>query len=258
MAEKTKIDLDELRKSLKDLEFEENEISDILQKAEQENEELDQKPEPKEKEKPSEPKEKEDTETIDEQAQEVKKAYDEIKSMKDKLDKSMEEFLNRFGSAPGIPTPSTDLAAKGAEPIQKSEVNDFEKAFGAKVDSIEKSFGDFMLSQNKVNEDLVKSLENINGTVQAIASAPNPLKGIYGTYGILEKGEEKTKDGKRVISLTNKDAANAEFFKAIDSIDNEDDKQTIRDMVSSFNVSGKLNPVGLNIVKKALDIDFEK
>lgn len=262
MVKKDKIDIDELKKSLEELQFGEAEVASIVEKAIKENaSEEDNDDEEVEKPKADEPK-GDDTKTIDEEdndkaQSEMKKAFDKVMSAKTEFDKSMEEFLNKFGSVPGMPTPDTDFAKKkDGEPIQKAFGDDFEKAFGEKFDTIMKGFE----NQTTVNNELIKSIAEVRETVNAIAETPNPLKGIFGNYGqnILEKGEKTNSDGKRVVSLRNKDAASAEFFKAIDVTENEQDKQIIRDMVSSFNISGQLNPVGLNIVKKALDIDFEK
>ena len=257
MEDTGKMDKDDLIKSLQDLEFSQAEIDDIVSKAEKED-----------KFESKEPKEKpEDEKTIDEEAEDkavaendndMKKSYDKIMSMKGDLDKSMTDFLNKYGNAPGIKTPDTDIEkVKAIEvDIEKSEVNSFEKAFGDKFDSIQKS----LESQSTLNEEIVKSLQKMNETVNAIAEAPNPLKGIFGNYrgNLLEKGEKLDQDGRKVISLRNKDAALEEFQKAIDKVDNEQDKQIVRNLISDFNIANKTNQTGLNIVKKALNIDIEK
>ena len=245
-----KMDRDELIKSLADFDFSQEEIDAILEKGEKE-----EKFAPKEK--------TEDEKTIDEEAKEkagnkdeMKKAYDKVMSMKEDLDKSMTDFLNKYGNAPGIKTPDTDIekVKSEKEDIQKSEINDFEKAFGDKFDTITKS----LENQSLINDELVKSLQKINSTVNAIAEAPNPFKGLFGNYkgSLVEKGISDT--GKRIVSLRDKDQALEEFQKAVDKVENETDKQIVRNLISDFNISNKTNAVGLNIVKKALDIDIEK
>jgi len=256
MEDQDKMDKDELIKSLVEVGFSESEIDGIIEKAEKED-----KFTPKEK--------TADEKTIDEEAEEkavnkesdsddMKKSYDKVMSMKSELDKSMADFLNKYGSAAGIKTPDTDIEKVKSEKgdIQKSEVNDFEKAFGSKLDDIQKSFD----GQSKINEEFLKSLQGIKETVNAIAETPNPFKGIFGNYkgNLLEKGEKLNDNGKRVISLRNKDQATEEFQKAVDLIENEADKQVVRNMISDFTITNKTNATGLNIVKKALDIDIEK
>lgn len=246
-----KIDKEELVKSLIDLEFSQEEIDKIVEKAEKDEKfTAEDKPEA--------------NKTVDELAEEkavdkddMKKAYDKVCSMKEDLDKSMTDFLNKYGNAPGIKTPDTNIETVKSEKedIQKSEINDFEKAFGDKFDSISKS----LENQSLINDELVKSLQKINETVNAIAETPNPFKGVFGNYkgSILEKGEN-SEGGKRVLSLRDKDQAIEEFQKAIDKVENEQDKQIVRDLLSDFTISNKANATGLNIVKKALNIDIEK
>lgn len=250
---------DELEKSLRDLDFTPEEITSIIEKAEKEG-----KFQPKEEEK------EEDEKTIDEEkaqegkeetekgydADEMKKAYGEVMAAKSAFDKAMDGFLDKFGSVPGFTAP-TDFVKKSEEAeIEKSGVNDFEKAFGSRFDEILKGFE----SQTKVNDQLQKSLEEVSKAVEQIATAPNPLKGLFGNYrgSVIEKGERTDEDGKTVYSLGNKELVTEQFEKAIDKVENEADKQVIRDMISSYTISNNISPKGLNIVKKALNIDFEK
>ena len=246
------IDKDELRKSLTELEFSDAEIKDILQKAEKD--EKDDETVDEIAAKDAEGKETKVSETDD-----MKKAYEDILNKKKDIDKSMTDFLNKYGNAPGIKTPDTDLEKVKAEnyELNKSEVNGFEKAFGSKFESIEKGFSE----QSKINEEIMKSLQGITTTVQAIADAPNPLKSLLGNYNrnILEKGEKTNKDGKRVLSYTqNKEAVLDEFAKAVDKVENEDDKQKIRNMISTLSISNRVSAEGIDIVNKALDIDIIK
>lgn len=250
---------DELEKSLRDLDFSPEEITSIIEKAEKEG-----KFQPKEEEK------KEDEKTIDEKdaqegkeetekgydADEMKKAYGEVMSAKSAFDKAMDGFLNKFGSVPGLTTP-TDFVKKSEETeIEKSEVNSFEKAFGDRFDQILKGFE----NQTEVNDQLQKSIQEVKNTVEQIAQTPNPLKGLFGNYrnNVIEKGERTDEEGKTVYSLSNKELVTEQFEKAIDKVENEGDKQVIRDMISSYTISNNIIPKGLNIVKKALNIDFEK
>lgn len=254
-------DKEDLIKSLQELEFTPEEIDNIIIKAEKENKfeaETDDKGKEKEGE---EGKEKEDK-TVDEEAaekagdkEEMQKAIDKIVSLKNEIDKSMTNFLNMFGNIPGVITP-TDFTKKGLEDeFNKSEKDFFEKAFGDKFNVIEKGLED----QNKINQEFLKSLQNIHETVNAIAQAPNPYKSVMGNYrnNLLEKGE-KSENGKKIISLSNKPLVEGILEKAINTVDNEQDKQIIRDTLSDYSIANKLRPEGFNIVKKALDIDFEK
>lgn len=249
---------DELEKSLRDLDFTPEEITSIIEKAEKEG-----KFQPKEEEK------KEDEKTIDEEdaakggeetekgydADEMKKAYGDVMAAKSAFDKAMDGFLNKFGSVPGLTTP-TDFVKKSEDAeIEKSEVNNFEKAFGDRFDQILKGF----VTQTEVNNQLQKSIQEVSIAVEQIATAPNPLKGLFGNYkgNVIEKGERE-EDGKTIYSLGNKELVTEQFEKAIDKVENEGDKQVIRDMISSYTISNNISPKGLNIVKKALNIDFEK
>lgn len=257
MSEKDLINKDEFIKSLTDLEFSPEEITEIVEKAEKEgkfapkDDEPVEKPEDykEEKAEKEEPEEKEDKD-------EMKKAYDKIMSMKDELDKSMTDFLDKFGKVPGLPTPT--------EFVKKSEDNDIEKSFDSKFDVIEKAFsGKFdeiskaFTEQAEVNSEILKSLKSMNDTVNAIAETPNPYKGLFGSYrnSVIEKGG---KGDENVVSLRDKNEVISTFEKAIDRVENEKDKNAIRDMISTFTISGLTNPTGLDIVKKALNIDFEK
>jgi len=258
---------DELEKSLRDLDFTPEEITSIIEKAEKEG-----KFQPKEEEK------KEDEKTIDEEdaakggeetekgydADEMKKAYGDVMAAKTAFDSSLAQFLDKFGSVPGFTKPA-DFMKKAEEAeieksekteVEKSEVNDFEKAFGSRFDEILKGF----VTQTEVNNQLQKSIQEVSIAVEQIATAPNPLKGLFGNYrgSVIEKGERTDDDGKTVYSLGNKELVTEQFEKAIDKVENEGDKQVIRDMISSYTISNNISPKGLNIVKKALNIDFEK
>jgi hypothetical protein len=248
------LDKEDLRKSLLDF-FTEDEADEMLEKAEKEG-----KFEVKDDE--SGDKTPEDEETVDQKAvkegvkdDEVKKAYDKIMSAKADLDKSMTDFLDKFGSMPGVKTPDSDFTEKSEEDtLEKSEVNDFEKAFGSKFDSIEKGFE----TQNKVNEKILKSIQGLSHTVNQIAETPNPFKALTKSYGFIEKGEKTNEGGQKVVNLNNKEVVISEIEKSLDKIENEQDNQLVRNMLSDYSISNKLNPTGLNIVKKALNIDFEK
>jgi len=253
-----KLDKDELIKSLTELGFEQSEIDEVILKGEKEDK--------------FSPKKEEDEETIDEaeaesaekkdgkeDADDMKKSYDKIMNMKSEIDKSMADFLEKYGCAPGIKTPDTDLekVKSEKEDIQKSEANDFEKAFGSKFETIEKGLSD----QSKINDEFLKSLQNISETVKAIAETPNPFKGVFGNYkgNILEKGEKVDANGKRILSLSrDKETVLDEFAKAVDKVDNEQDKQLIRDAISTLNISNRVSPQSIEIVKSTLNIDIEK
>lgn len=250
-----KLNKDELIKSLQDLEFSEEEISDIVSKAEKEDKlsKEDEKPvtDPKEYEGDDDKKE-EDTE---EDKDDMKKAYDKIMSMKEDIDKSMTAFLDKFGKVPGLTTP-TDF-------VKKSEEVEIEKSLDSKPDVIEKAFGDKFTEiskafseQAEVNSEILKSLKEMHSTVNAIAETPNPYKGLFGSYrnSIIEKGGKD----ENVVSLRDKNEVIDAFEKAINKVSDEKDKNLIRDMISTFTISGITSPTGLDIVKKALNIDFEK
>ena len=248
-----KLDKNELVKNLQGLDFSEEEISDIIKKGEKEG-----NFKPKEKE--------EDTETVDEAAaesakkkdgeEEIKKAYDKIVSMKADIDKAMGDFLNMFGNVPGLTTPTEFVKKAIEDDLEKSQVNDIEKAFGEKIDNILKGFE----KQTEINEELTKALGEIQGTVEKIASSDKMFKSVFGNYtgNVIEKGEKIDGDGKTVYNLGNKNACNDQFAKSMEKIENEEDKQVVRDLISTFNISGFTSDRGLNIVKKALNIDFEK
>ena len=266
--EKDKLNKDELVKSLQDLEFTQEEIDTIISKAEKDgkiasgDDEVVEKPEDYDKE-------------------EMKKAYDKVMSMKDELDKSMTDFLDKYGSVPGFTKPTDDVAKKSVEAdIEKSEEkeekkeevieksmetegnDDLMKSFDSKFEDIQKSFVDKFEEQGKINEQILKSLTEVSATVKEIAETPNPMKGLFGSYKdlLLEKGGDKTnEDGQKVYSLSkDKSSVVDAFEKAIDKVENEKDKSLIRDMISTYTINKSVNDTGLNIVKKALNIDFEK
>jgi len=235
-------EIDELRKSLTDLEFSKKEVNEMISKAEDEEEEVE---------------EEIDEDEGKENEEEMSKAYDNIMKMKTDLDKAMDSFLDRFGKVPGFKTPDFDVKNKGVEnDIEKAIDNDIQKAFDSRFDSIEKSFD----AQKQFNETIQKSLETISETVQKIAEAPNPLKSLLGNYSnsIIEKGEKLNDEGKQVINLNNKKAVQDILLKSLDVVKEEDQKEAIRDEISNFTVVNKLNPKTLNIVKKAMNVDFEK
>jgi len=254
---------DELTKSLQDFDFSEEEIASILEKAEKEGK-----------------LEVRDKEVVDDSGEydkeEMKKAYDGVMKAKAEFDKSMSDFLDKFGNVPGLKTPddftkkSEDDELEKAEDfeiekadedeLEKAEEDFIQKAFGEKVDGIEKSISSYFENQNKVNEELMKSLTKLNEDVTAIAETPNPLKSLLGSYGnlVIEKGIKMKDDGTEVYNLRNKSGVTEAFEKSLDKIDNEKDKQVVRDMISTYTISGVTSETGLNIVKKALNIDFEK
>lgn len=254
------MDKDELIKALQELEIGQSEIDEIILKAEKDGKfKIEDK--------------KEDEKTIDEVAadqaenkedapdkDDMKKAFDKIMSAKADIDKSMNDFLNKYGNAPGIKTPDTDIETVKSEKedIQKSEVNDFEKAFGNLQATIEKSFNDRFETQTKVNEELVKSLQNINQTVEKIAQTPLTYKSMFDyNKSILEKGE-KDSNGKTIVSLRDKESVIDYMEKSIDKVDNEKDKQLIRDNISNYSIANKISPEGIQIVSKAMNIDIVK
>jgi hypothetical protein len=252
------LEKDDLIKSLQDLNFTQEQIDAVIEKGEKEG-----------KFAPAAvPEKKEDEKTVDEIAAEknekkedelddkndMKKAFDKIMSMKGELDKSMTEFLDKFGKIPGVPTP-TDFTNKSVdEDIQKSFVDNIEKSFSGKFDEISKGFE----AQGKINEQLLKSLETINENVNKIAEAPNPFRTLLHNYSgdLINKSNDV--DGKRVISLKNKNLVADLFEKAIDKVENEQDKDILRSAQSDYIIANQYNAEGFNIVKKALDIDFEK
>ncbi len=238
----------ELKKSLVELDFSEEEIASIIEKAEKDGK-LEEVSDDKVVDKPD-----------DYDGDDMKKSYDKVMSAKAEFDKSMSEFLDKFGKVPGFEKPTNSVDKSVNEDINKSMINDFEKSFGDKFGLIEKSLTDFFSNQGEINEKLSKSLDKLSEDVQAIAEAPNPLKGIFGSYknSVIEKGIKTDEDGKAVYSLKDKPAVIDSFEKSLDKIENEKDKQVVRDMISSYTISGKVSETGLNIVKKALDIDFEK
>lgn len=230
-------EIDELRKSLKDLEFSDEEIEAMVEKAEQAEIEKAEKIEDEDEEEVDESDEKEE---VDED--EMKKAMDTIKSMKTELDKAMDSFLDRFGKVPGFTTPNFDVKNKSIET------------------DIEKSFHKSFEAQTEVNSEIRKSLDELKGMVEKIAEAPNPLKSLFGDYqrNVIEKGEKFDDEGKQIVSLNNKKAVQDTLLKSLDVVKEADHIQLIRDEISNFTVTNKLNPKTLNIVKKALNVEFEK
>lgn len=255
MANKVKFseeEIEDLRKSLKDLEFSNEEIEEMVNKAVQmdisksEDESEEEEEEGKEKESDEE---NEGSET-EEDENEMKKAFDDIKKMKSELDKAMDTFLDRFGNVPGFNKPDFDIKNKGID-------NDIEKAFGSeKLNMIEKSFE----KQEEVNSNILKSLDALKESVNQIANAPNPLKSLLGDYSgsIIQKGERTDENGKSVINVSNKKAVQEVLLKSLDVLKEEDHKQLVRDEISNFTVVNKLNPKTLNIVSKAMNVEFEK
>ena len=247
-----KPDRDELIKSLQELEFSEEEIAIVIEKAEKDGKFV------KDDEPVDDPEEYDEPEEKEKDDEEVKKAYDKIMSMKDELDKSMTAFLDKYGNVPNLKKPTSSVEAIKSEKtdIEKAEVVDIEKAFGDRFDTIIKSFE----SQSKFNDELQKSIGDLKEEVEKIANTPNPFKGLFGSYknSIIEKGEKTNEEGQPVYSLKDKSAVTEVFEKAIDKVSDEKDKSLIRNMISDYTISNKTNDTGLNIVKKALNIDFEK
>lgn len=259
MNTKGLINKDELIKSLTDLEFSVEDINEIVEKAEKEG-----KLAPADDNVVKEGAEYEAAEKEKTDKEEVKKAFDKIMSMKDELDKSIADFTCKYGEMPGFEKPKTEpvVVTEKAETdeLEKAEKDAFEKALGGRFEVIEKAFEDRFTAQQKINEELLKSLSGIQSTVQQIAETPNPLKGLFGSYGnaIIEKGGKSNEDGQTVYSLRDKKSVIGVFEKSIDKISNEADRQIVNNMISSYTISGLTNDTGLDIVKKALNVDFEK
>ena len=228
-------EIDELKKSLADLEFSEDEINQMISKAESEEIEEEEEEEPSE--------------------DEMQKAYDNIMKMKTDLDNTLKSFLDKFGKVPGFKAPDFDVKNKSVgNDIEKSVKEDISKAFTGNFDMIQKSFE----IQKEFNDDIMKSLNNISETVQKIAEAPNPFKSILGNYSVIEKGEKFSDDGKQVISLKDKKRVQDTLLKSLDVLKEEHQVQAIRDEISNFTVTNKLNQKSLDIVSKALNVEFEK
>lgn len=234
-------DIDELRKSLTDLEFSNDEINEIISKAEDEEVEVEDEEEKEENNK----------------SEEMSKAYTDIMKMKTDLDKAMDSFLDRFGNVPGFKKPDFDVKNKSVEvDIEKSEKEDIMKGIMDNFSSIQ----DTINSQKEFNDEIKKSLESISETVQKIAEAPNPFKALLGNYSnsIIQKGESVDSEGKTIINVRNKKAVQDILLKSLDKITEEDHKTAVRDEISNFTVTNKLNPKTLDIVKKAMNVEFEK
>lgn len=243
-----KEDKDELIKSLEGL-FTEEEIQALIEKAEIEGKFEDKDDDDDEKEKKDG-----DDKTVDEEAQEnMKKAYDEIMSKKSELDKSIDAFCDKFGNVPGFTKPTDFFVKKSEETdIEKSEKVDIEKAFDSKFDEIQKSFD----NQLKEIDELKKSMEVLVEDVKKFAEAPNPLKSLMGKYQFIEKGDKDDKDN---LSLSKDKSKVIDLFvKSLDKIEDIEDQGLVRNMISDYTISNKTNTTGLNIVKKAMNIDFEK
>lgn len=224
-------EIKELKKSLTDLEFSEEEIKDMISKAEEEEIE-------------------EETEE-----EEMKKAYDSIMKMKSVLKTAMDSFLDRFGNVPGFHAPNFDIKDKSVvNDIEKSFSDDIVKGFSLQFDDLKKSIE----SQLTFNETIQKSIDSINETVNKIAETPNPFKSLMGSYGIIEKGDKMSEDGKKIISLKDKRGVQDILLKSLSVIKEEDKIQKIRDEISNFTVTNKLNPKSLDIVSKAMNVEFEK
>lgn len=246
-----KEEIEDLRKALTDLNFSQEEIDGMISKAEKENELEDEKSE-------------EDKKTVDQEEQEegkedeMKKAYNKVMDMKTELDKAIDVFFDKFGNIPGFTKPDDPFKTKSLEnDIEKAEVVDIQKSF----DSIQKSFNNVIekafASQNTVIDELKKSIEDIKGDVAKVAEAPNPLKSLLGRYNYIEKGERE--DGKKALSLSGERYKVLEVFeKSLSKIENEEDQSVVRNMISDFTIAKKTNKTGLDIVSKAMEIDFEK
>lgn len=243
-------EIEDLRKALTDLDFSQEEIESMISKAEKEEEIKDEKSE-------------EDKKTVDQENQEdseeeVKKAFSKVMDMKTELDKAMDSFFDKYGSVPGFSKPEDPFCMKAIEnDIEKAEVVDFQKSF----DTIQKGFTDMIekafSEQSVVIDDLKKSLDTVKEDIKKVAEAPNPFKSLTGRYQFLEKGEKE--DGKQSLSLArNKHKVIDTFVKSLDKIENEEDQNVVRNMISDFTIANKTNEAGLNIVSKAMEIDFEK
>lgn len=256
---KSRLDLDELRKSLQELEFSETEIQEVLEKAEAENKLLDDddsitKGCDAEKGKVTD---KDVADPAELEKEEMKKAYDEIMYKKTDLDKSISDYCDKFGNVPGFTKPDDFFTSKSLD------VN-IEKGFTAQNDLFEKAFAGVealkitVMEQVEINKGITDSLNKIQKSVEEIANTPNPLKGLFGSYQnkVVEKGG---KDGDvDVISLRDRGAAINAFEKSLDKIENEEDKNAVRSLISTFTINKTVNDKALNIVKKALKVDFEK
>ena len=245
-------EIEDLKKALTDLDFSPEEIDSMISKAEKDEEVKDEKSE-------------EDKETIDQKNQdageekdEMKKAFDKVKDMKTELDKAMDSFFDKYGSVPGFTKPEDPFCMKSVEnDIEKSEKEDIQKSF----DTIQKGFSDLIekafADQNTVIDELKKSISDIKEDVAKVAEAPNPLKSLLGKYNYIEKGE-KDNDRKSISLSTDRYKALEVFEKSLSKIENEEDQNVVRNMISDFTIAKKTNQTGLNIVSKAMEIEFEK
>lgn len=244
-------EIEDLKKALTDLDFSQEEIDSMISKAE--------------KEEIKDEKSEEDKETIDQKGQEageekdeMKKAFDKVKDMKTELDKAMDSFFDKYGSVPGFTKPEDPFCMKSVEnDIEKSEKDDIQKSF----DTFQKGFSDLIekafADQNTVIDDLKKSITEIKEDVAKVAEAPNPLKSLLGKYNYIEKGEKE--DGKKSVSLSRERYKAIEILeKSLSKIENEEDQNVVRNTISDFTIANKINQAGLNIVSKAMEIEFEK
>lgn len=256
---KVRLDLDELKKSLEGLDFEEKEIQEILEKAEAENLLADEQEAIEKGEKAG--KGVTDNEVADPKdmdQKEMEKAYENIMSKKAEVEKSISEYCDKFGNVPGFKKPTDFFTSKSLDV-------DIEKGFSTQNTMFEKAFAGVeelrltVMKQVEINKGISDSLSEINKTVNEIASAPNPLKGLFGSYHnrVVEKGEGKDNDA-NVISLRDRQTTLDTFEKSLDKIQNEEDKNAVRSLISTFTISKSVNERALNIVKKAMNVEFEK
>ena len=249
---KQRLDLDELKKSLEELEFSPEEIQEVLEKAEKDNQSIEKGMDDEGK---GDASDKDVADPKELEKEKMEKAYSDICMKSEELKKSISEYQDKFGNVPGFKTPTDFFTEKSLDAdIEKGFQNQsdlIEKAFAGKFDLIEKSF-------EKMTDGISLKLDEIQKGVTEIASAPNPLKGLFGNYHnkVVEKGVNG--EGTDVINLRDRRAALNAFEKSLDKINDEEDKNAVRDLISDFTISKVTNDKALNIVKKALNIDFEK
>lgn len=251
-------DIDELRKSLSDLGFTDDEVEENIQKAigeekgekgeqhkiedeakkegetvteeKREFEKDEKSPVAAKKDKEEDKKEIEKSNDNDEDDIEKKKEmYKSMKAKHEAICKSMQEFEDQFGTLLGSAAASKE---KPTEDLKKSIDNDIEKSM---ADMFTEKFSDF-------EKSIVDKIGNIEAQVKKIGDTPIPTKSQIIAANFIEKGQNSDfGEGGREMSISrDKDMLIKSMEDFIEKSTDNDLKEMVSDGLSEFTINHKV------------------
>ena len=225
----------------------------------------------KEKEDKGKSEKKEDKEEDIEKAK-VKKSDDDddddedLEKGKKKKEKSSDDKEKDIEKAKDIKKGEDNELLKGLENMFETQNKALDKKFHA-LGTLEKAFGDQLISLEKQNKEGISNLEkgisdklnDIDERLSQIEDTPLPKKSFIRKSQVLEKGEQDDINGERkVFSIINNRNEILELLKGKADLDSDTPNEVYIQALLNFEASGNISKSIQNDLKQSDSIDLIK